>query len=115
MAHFVPCIKTLDVTHVADLYIKEIVRLHGVPKTITSDRDSKFMSHLWRTLWRNIGTKLQFSSSHHPQTDGQMKVVNRSLGSYKKFYWQKSMPIGCDFGLSGVCLQDKPNNGNKSI
>ena len=52
-----------------------------MPKTLTSDRDVKFASHFWRTLWTRMGSKLQFSSSHHPQSDGQTKVTNRSLGN----------------------------------
>ena len=65
-AHFLPVKSTYSMDQYARLYIQEIVRLHGVPISIISDRDPKFTSIFWKSLHAALGTKLAFSTAHHP-------------------------------------------------
>ena len=84
----------------AQIYIREIVRLHGVPKTIVSDRDPKFVSAFWGSLQRALGTRLAFSTAYHPQTDGQTERVNQILEDMLrvccldyKMTWHEMIPL----------------------
>jgi len=109
MAHFIACHKTDDAIHIADLCFKEIVRLHGMPRTIVSDRDAKFLSYFWKTLWGKLGTKLFFSITCHPQMDGQTEVVNRTLSSLLRAIIKKNLKTWED------CLPHVEFAHNRSI
>ncbi|XP_060177917.1 uncharacterized protein LOC132607861 [Lycium barbarum] len=100
MSHFIPCHKCNDASHVAYLFVNHVLKLHGVPRTIASDKDSKFLSHFWKSLRGALGTMLLFSTSCHPQTDGQPEVVNRTLRSMlrcmirkKPTSWEDCVPL----------------------
>ena len=91
MAHFIPCHKTDDASNVANLFFSEIVRLHGMPRTIVSDRDAKFLSYFWKNFWRKLGTKLLFSITCHPQIDDQTEVVNMTLSTLLRTIIKKNI------------------------
>ena len=80
-------------TH-CQFFFQEIVRLHGVPKSIVSDRDTNFMSYLWKTIMAKFGVKLLFSSSSHPQMDGQTEVVNQRLSTLLLLLIKKNLKNG---------------------
>jgi len=69
--HFIPININFPVAQLAEIYIREIVKLHGVPSSIVSDRDPRFTSRFWKSLQEALGSKLRLSSAFHPQTNGQ--------------------------------------------
>jgi hypothetical protein len=81
-AHFIPLSHPYSASSVAKAFFDNIVRLHGIPCSIVSDRDPIFTSMFWKELFRLAGVKLILSSAFHPQTDGQSKVVNRTIAMY---------------------------------
>jgi transposase InsO family protein len=91
----------------AKVYIENIVKLHGVPSRIVSDRGIQFTSRFWKSLHKAMGTKLDFSSAYHPQTDGQTERVNQILEdmlracvlTYGKD-WEQSLPYA-EFSNNG--------------
>ena len=78
-AHFLPVRTDYSLDKLAELYIKKIVRLHGIPVSIISDRDLRFTSRFWGKLQEALGTRLNFSTAFHPQTDGQSERVIQIL------------------------------------
>jgi len=78
-AHFIPVKSTYHPHNYAKIYFQQVVRLHGVPKSIVSDRGPQFTARFWECLHQNLGTHLIRSSAYHPQTSGQTERVNQIL------------------------------------
>jgi hypothetical protein len=85
-AHFIPLKTIHKAMCVADIFMKEVTRLHGIPKTIVSDRDPKFTSNFWKGLFKGFRTNLNFSATYHPESDGQTERVNRVIEDILRMY-----------------------------
>jgi len=80
--HFLPIKHPFTAQAIAKVVLDNVVKLHGFPKSIVSDRDRVFTSTFWRALFSLVDTKLLMSSAYHPQTDGQTERVNQCLEMY---------------------------------
>ena len=85
-AHFLPVKATYFVAKLAKLYVKYIVCLHGVPASIVFDRGFMFTSQFWQKLQEAMGTRLDFSTAFHPQTDGQSERTIQTLEDILRMY-----------------------------
>jgi hypothetical protein len=79
MAHFIPTTTNVTAEETARLLLEHVVRLHGLPEAIISDRGHEFTAHLFQEVWTAMGTDLRLSTAYHPQSDGQTERVNREL------------------------------------
>jgi hypothetical protein len=99
-AHFLPVHTTYNAKKYAEIYLDQIVRLHGIHKKIISDRGAQFVARFWEQLQDALGTKLIRSSAYHPQTDGQTKRINQILEDMLRacvlqydMHWDRCLPL----------------------
>ncbi len=82
MAHFTPCSKSITAEEIVQLILDGIVRLHGLPEEIVSDRRPQFASKFWHRLFELLGVNIRLSLTFHPETDGQTEQTNQTLEQY---------------------------------
>jgi hypothetical protein len=99
-AHFIPVGDTYDVTHVACVFLSEVIHLHEIPKKMISDRDSRFTSRFWTSFKSALGTQLNLSTTCHTETDGKIQRVNKVMEYMLRMYvmdnqthWEKYLPL----------------------
>jgi hypothetical protein len=81
-AHFISIPSEYSTSQVADIFFREVFRLHGLPRYIVSDCDNRFLNAFWQELFRLSGTELIPSTNYHPQIDGQTEIVNKWIEGY---------------------------------
>jgi len=100
MGHFVACHGTMNPEDLADHFLRQVIRPHGLPSSIVSDRGSLFTSDFWKRVTEALGISRNLSTAFHPQTDGQMERANATLEQYLRAYcnyqqddWERLLPI----------------------
>ena len=100
MVHILPTTSNATAKDVARLFIRHIIRHHGIPQNIVSDRDTKFISNFWRAITSTLNIQLKMSSADHPETDGQSEHTNRTVIEMLRSFvnvrntdWVEHLPI----------------------
>ena len=86
MAHFIPLSTETTIKEIANIFLREVWRLHGLPNSVVSDRDSRFQSKFWLGMIELLDVNVRMSTAFHPQTDGQRERVNQILEQYLRSY-----------------------------
>lgn len=99
-AHFITLSRPFSATTVAHVFLEQIFKLHGLPASIVSDRDTIFTSIFWQTIFKTLGVSLHYSTAYHPQSDGQTERVNQCLETYLRCFtcdkptnWSRWIPM----------------------
>lgn len=107
-AHFTATKKTIDAVGTADKYIENVFRLHGLSKSIISDRDPRFTSEVYKSIFKQLGVDLDFSTANHPQTDGQTERVHRTIEqilrtavNHRQTNWEEVL-AACEFAYNDM-------------
>ncbi|MGH9656204.1 MAG: RNase H-like domain-containing protein, partial [Bryobacteraceae bacterium] len=87
--HFIATTVNVTAKGTVKLLLEHVIKLHGLPSAIVSDRDVRFQSTLWKEIWKTWGSRLMMGSSYHPQTNGQTERANRSLETYLRAFVDK--------------------------
>ena len=110
MVHLLPTWSTATAKDTAELGVRHVIRLHGIPEDIVSDRDTKFTNHLWRSIMKILNVKLNMSSTAHPQSDGQSERTNRTVIEMLRSY--VSVMDGCLFEVEA---RDRGSQGTYEL
>ena len=104
--HFIPTTKDVTAAGVAQLYVDNVVRLHGLPRSLVSDRDKLFTSLFWKALMERLGVELHPSTANHPQSDGASERMHRTLVEMLRMFvshhqndWRKHLAM-CEFAIN---------------
>jgi hypothetical protein len=108
MCHLIPCNEAINAPAVARLFLREVVRLHGVPTEVVSDRGPQFCNQFLQELWACMRIKRSLTSAYHPQSNGQVERVNRVIEEYLRHYvkndqkdWDRFLPM-CELSINNA-------------